>query len=180
MKSISSKRSLFAALACVPSVVAAQYGNATASANASTISFHDPTGVSTTFATKSFNYSLASTYSVQTDFSNERLAALWQQVGPIAAGPVTTTVSPTPESSPLARPGVMHPYIPSYEANLSNAKLPENFIWGVASSAYQIEVCQSVSLNDTYLRNIGCSKCRGKRPIDLGLLVSPRRQASCR
>ncbi|THW17859.1 glycoside hydrolase [Aureobasidium pullulans] len=139
MKSISSKRSLFAALACVPSVVAAQYGNATASANASTISFHDPTGVSTTFATKSFNYSLASTYSVQTDFSNERLAALWQQVGPIAAGSVTTTVSPTPESSPLARPGVMHPYIPSYEANLSNAKLPENFIWGVASSAYQIE-----------------------------------------
>lgn len=125
------------------------YGNATIAGNATTVasipppsgfSFANPTGVSTTYATKSYNESLASTQLPQTDFSNERLAFLWDQVGPVATGPVTTTVSPTPEPSKYASPGVFHPYIPSYEPGLANAKLPPNFVWGVASSAYQIEV----------------------------------------
>jgi hypothetical protein len=139
----------FIALALVPSATAAQHGNSTKASIPTAATFPNPTGVSTSFATKSFNYTLASTYSAQSDFSNERLAALWQQVGPVVTGSVTTTVSPTAEPSAFARPGVMHPYLPSHEANLSSAKLPENFVWGVASSAYQIEArtrllnCQS-------------------------------------
>ena len=52
---------------------------------------------------------------------------------------MTTTVSPTPEPSTYPRPGLFHPLVPSYESNLTNAKLPANFLWGVASSAYQVE-----------------------------------------
>ncbi|KAK8209073.1 hypothetical protein M8818_003767 [Zalaria obscura] len=119
-----------------------QYTNGTTAASVpppSGISYPNPTGVSTSYATKSYNASAASTYLVQTDFSDERLALLWDQVGPIATGPVTTTVSPTPEPSKFASPGVFHPYIPSYEPGLNNVTLPANFIWGVASSAFQVE-----------------------------------------
>ena len=109
-------------------------------ANSTSLKYPDPTGTSGSYVTKSYNYSLASTYLPQTDFSNERLAFLCDQIGPVATGPVTTTVSPTPEPSKYASPGVFHPYVPSYEPNLTNAKLPANFIWGVASSAFQVEV----------------------------------------
>lgn len=109
------------------------------------ISYPDPTGVSTSYATRSYNYSLASTYLAQTDFSDERLAFLWDQVGPISTGQLTTTASPTPEPSKFASPGGFHPFIPSYEPGLVNAKLPKNFIWGVASSAFQVEVSSDSS-----------------------------------
>lgn len=118
------------------SIANGQYLNATSGA----LSYPDPTGVSTTYSTKTYNASLASTYLAQTDFSNERLAFLWDQVGPVVTGPITTTVSPTPEPSRYASPGIFHPYVPSYESNLTNAKLPANFVWGVASSSYQVEV----------------------------------------
>lgn len=36
-------------------------------------------------------------------------------------------------------PGIFHPLVPSYQSNLSDIKLPDNFLWGVASSAYQVE-----------------------------------------
>lgn len=117
------------------------YTNTTAVSATETITYAVPTGVSTTYTTTSYNYSLASTYLPQVDFSDERLAFLWDQVGPLATGPITTTVSPTPEPSKYASPGIFHPYVPSYESDLSDAKLPENFLWGVASSAYQVEVC---------------------------------------
>lgn len=107
------------------------------------LTYANPTGVSTTYTTTSYNYSLASTYLPQVDFSDERLAFLWDQVGPVATGPLTTTVSPTPEPSKYASPGIFHPYVPTYESGLSDAKLPEGFLWGVASSAYQVEVCCS-------------------------------------
>nr|OQO23441.1 hypothetical protein B0A51_07745 [Rachicladosporium sp. CCFEE 5018] len=117
------------------------YGNATTSAAVnSSITFVNPTGVSTTYSTKSFDPSLASTQLPNDDFSNERLAFLWNQVGPIATGPVTTTVSPTPEPTAYGNPSNgLHPYVPSYVGNLSGEHLPSDFIWGVASSAYQIE-----------------------------------------
>jgi len=108
----------------------------------SRLTYPDPTGVSTVYTTTSYNYSLASTYLPQTDFSDERLAFLWDQVGPISTASVTTTVSPTPEPSSFASPGIFHPYVPSYQPALNNASLPKNFIWGVASSAFQIEVSE--------------------------------------
>ena len=105
------------------------------------ISFPDPTGVSTTYSSTTYNASAASTTLVNDDFSDEKLAFLWNQVGPVATGPVTTTVEPTPEPSSYGNPsGGFHPFIPSYEQNLSTASLPEGFSWGVASSAFQIEV----------------------------------------
>lgn len=109
------------------------------------ISFPNPTGVSTEYATKAYNSSLASTKLPNNDFSDERLAFLWNQVGPIATGPITTTVSPTPEPSVYPNPGLsLHPYIPSYIPDLSAVQLPEGFVWGVASSSYQIEVCVNI------------------------------------
>lgn len=133
-------------LLSIATTARSQYTNGTTAASVpppSGISYPNPTGVSTSYATKSYNASAASTYLVQTDFSDERLALLWDQVGPIATGPVTTTVSPTPEPSKFASPGVFHPYIPSYEPGLNNVTLPANFIWGVASSAFQVEVSRS-------------------------------------
>lgn len=143
------------------SVVTGQYANTTTKP---TISYLDPTGVSTSYATTTYNQSLASTYLPQTDFSNERLALLWDQVGPVVTGPITTTVSPTSEPSKYASPGMFHPYVPSYESDLANARLPENFIWGVASSAYQVEVSQSaflVQLYNMFMRKTGsCGRRR--------------------
>lgn len=118
-----------------------QLTNATTTSGSGLLTYANPTGVSTTYTTTSYNYSLASTYLPQVDFSDERLAFLWDQVGPVATGSLTTTVSPTPEPSRYASPGIFHPYVPSYESGLNDAKLPEGFLWGVASSAYQVEVC---------------------------------------
>lgn len=62
------------------------------------------------------------------------------QVGPISTHPVVTSlVEPTPEPE-FARPGLLHPLIPSvYGENITALKLPKDFIWGLSASAYQIE-----------------------------------------
>lgn len=104
------------------------------------VTFPGPSGVSTSYSLTSYNALAASTYLAQTDFSNERLALLWDQVGPVATGPITTTVTPTPEPSAYPSPGAFHPLVPAYEPALNNATLPRDFVWGVASSSYQIEV----------------------------------------
>ncbi|KAF2084589.1 glycoside hydrolase family 1 protein [Saccharata proteae CBS 121410] len=96
--------------------------------------------VDSRYSTKTFDASAASTFLPNNDFSNERLDFLWYQVGPVSTGPVTTTVSPTPESSAsFMRPGMFHPPVPDYYANLSHAQLPDDFVWGLASAAYQVE-----------------------------------------
>ena len=86
------------------------------------------------YATVSFNSSLASTYLPNDDYSNERLAFLWDQVGPIETAAVTTVVEPTPEPSPFPQPNWVHPLVPSYNREIEDAVLPENFLWGVASA----------------------------------------------
>lgn len=136
MRSPTLSTSTFAALLQLLDRASAQSGS-----GAGGISFPDPTGVSTTYSSKTYDISAATTTLANDDFSDERLAFLWNQVGPIATGPVTDTVEPTPEPSAYGNPsGGFHPYIPSYDANLSAASLPEGFSWGVASSAFQIEV----------------------------------------
>lgn len=121
------------------------YASAQSGSSAGGISFPDPTGVSTTYSSTTYNASAATTTLANDDFSDERLAFLWNKVGPVATGPVTETVQPTPEPSTYGNPsGGFHPYIPSYDTNLSVASLPEGFSWGVASSAFQIEVCALV------------------------------------
>ena len=119
----------------------------------SSISFSSVHGNHTT---TTFDVASATTYLAQTDFSNERLNLLWDQVGPISTGAVSSTVSPTPEPSAYPSPGVFHPLVPSYATNLTNAKLPAGFRWGVASSAYQVE---------------GAAKDEGKGPSVWDLLA---------
>lgn len=128
-----------AALSAV-SLVRAQAPNATTSAPGGAVTFPPPSGVSTTYTLTSYNTVSTATYLTQTDFSNERLAFLWDQVGPVATGPVTTTVTPTPEPSAYPSPGTFHPLVPAYEPDFNNFTLPRDFVWGVASSSYQIEV----------------------------------------
>jgi beta-glucosidase len=122
------------------------------------------------YSTKVYDVSAATT-TLTYDYSNEELAMLWNQVGKISVGPITTTVSPTPEPTSYPRPGAFHPMVkfphatftksdnsqvPSYEPSLASAKLPANFKWGLAASAYQIE---------------GAAKDEGKGPSIWDLLA---------
>jgi beta-glucosidase len=86
------------------------------------------------YVTISFNSSLASTYLPNDDYSNERLAFLWDQVGPIETAAVTTVVEPTPDPSPFPQPNWVHPLVPSYNREIEDAVLPDDFLWGVASA----------------------------------------------
>jgi hypothetical protein len=61
-------------------------------------------------STKVYNISAATT-TLTYSYSNEELAMLWNQVGSIAIGPITATVSPTPEPTSYPRPGSMHPQV---------------------------------------------------------------------
>lgn len=62
------------------------------------------------YSTKVYNVSAATT-TLTYEYSNEELAMLWNQVGAIKSGPITTTVSPTPEPSSYPRPGAFHPLV---------------------------------------------------------------------
>lgn len=61
-------------------------------------------------STKVYNVSAAKT-TLSYKYTNEELAMLWNQVGKIEVGPITTTVSPTPEPTAYARPGLFHPEV---------------------------------------------------------------------
>jgi beta-glucosidase len=86
------------------------------------------------YATVSFNSSAASTYLPNDCYSNECLAFLWDQVGPIETAAVTTVVEPTPDPSPFPQPNWVHPLVPSYNREIEDAQLPADFLWGVASA----------------------------------------------
>lgn len=114
------------------SVVFAQWSNG------SSLSFPTPSG----YTTASFNASAQPTSPItRTDFSDAALNELWNLIGPVSTGPVTTTVSPTPEPSAYAQPDSehFHPLVSSNYPELRDLKLPEGFKWGLASSAYQVE-----------------------------------------
>lgn len=67
------------------------------------LNLHNPTG----YKTNVYNVSAATT-TISYSYSDEELAMLWDQVGKVATGKITTTVSPTPEPSSYARPGSYH------------------------------------------------------------------------
>ncbi|PQE24683.1 glycoside hydrolase family 1 protein [Rutstroemia sp. NJR-2017a WRK4] len=117
---------------------------------------HGQTSASTsTWSTKVYNVSAATT-TLTYQYTNEELAMLWNQVGSIAVGPITTTVEPTPEPTAYPRPGPYHPLVPTYDTSLNNSSLPDDFIWGLAASSYQIE---------------GAAKDEGKGPSIWDLLA---------
>jgi beta-glucosidase len=175
MRSPTLSSSFFVALLQVLGRASAQSGS-----SAGGISFPDPTAVSTTYSSKTYDISAATTTLANDDFSDERLAFLWNQVGPVATGPVIETVEPTPEPSAYGNPsGGFHPYIPTYDTNLSAASLPEGFSWGVASSAFQIEVNRLIRSHRAPLTTtIGRRRRRRQRPLNLGLPQPPCRQPS--
>lgn len=85
-------------------------------------------------------------------YSAPSLDPLWAKIAsPIAPPKYTSTVVPTPEPATYTQPNEFHPLVASHDTNLTNLKLPKNFIWGVASSAYQIE---------------GAAKLEGKSPSE--------------
>ncbi|KAF2646639.1 WD repeat-containing protein 26 [Massarina eburnea CBS 473.64] len=106
-------------------------------ANSSSLSFPTPAG----YSTASYNASAQPTPFTRTDYSPNALASLWNLVGPVSTGPVTTTVSPTPEPSAYAHPdgNRFHALVGSNHPELDGVKLPRGFKWGVSSSSYQIE-----------------------------------------
>ena len=126
---------LFAASALAQNATASAYGYGTSASASSSYA----TITSSSYSTTTYNYSATSTYLPLTDFSNEQLAFLWDQVGPIVTAAITTTVSPTPEPSAYPKPGWAHPLVPAYVPEVADAKLPDDFLWGVASAAFQVE-----------------------------------------
>lgn len=82
------------------------YENSSAPVPTSSASFNSPSG----YSTKVYNVSAATT-TISYDYSDEELALLWDQIGPIKVGPITTTVQPIPEPTSYPRPGVFHPQV---------------------------------------------------------------------
>ncbi|TID22672.1 putative permease [Venturia nashicola] len=107
--------------------------------------------VATTLATSqsSSEFPIPAGYKL-TKYSASSLEPLWAKIAsPIAPPKYTSTVVPTPEPAAYPQPNEFHPLVASHDTNLTNLKLPKNFMWGVASSAYQIE---------------GAAKLEGKGP----------------
>ncbi|RAL05962.1 glycoside hydrolase family 1 protein [Aspergillus ibericus CBS 121593] len=68
-------------------------------------------------------------------YGQSAYAALWANLSYTSAPPFTTTVTPTPvPSSELVYPPTLYNRI-----DYADLKLPSDFIWGVAASAWQIE-----------------------------------------
>ena len=99
-------------LLLIPKFVLAT-GNSSVSVTTSA-TFNSPSG----YATKVYNVSAATT-TITYNYSNEELALLWDQIGPIKVGPITTTVQPTTEPTAYPRPGVFHPQV-QQTINLKN------------------------------------------------------------
>jgi beta-glucosidase/6-phospho-beta-glucosidase/beta-galactosidase len=76
-------------------------------------------------------------YNIPTDYSEQAWSMLWDQVGPIATPTINTTVIPTAEPTPVPPPYGFSSQITT--GNLSAYQLPKNFVWGVASAAFQVE-----------------------------------------
>lgn len=119
-----------------------------------TLSFQLPSG----YTTASFNNSAQPTAFTRTDFSPNQLASLWDLVGPISKGPLTTTPAPTPEPTSYPKPDEQfyRPLVGSAYPEANGLKLPRGFQWGFSSSAYQIE---------------GAAKAEGKGPSIWDLLA---------
>ncbi|KAF3045999.1 hypothetical protein E8E12_010073 [Didymella heteroderae] len=128
---MSQSISLLGLLITVAPLAQAQYGNS------SEPSFILPSG----YTTSTFNNSAQPTAYNRSDFSPNALASLWDLVGPVATGPLTSTASPTPEPTAYPQPNgeFYHPLVGSGYPEAKDLKLPAGFKWGFSSSAYQIE-----------------------------------------
>lgn len=89
------------------------------------------------YSTKVYNVSAATT-TITYHYSNEELALLWDQIGPISTGIITTTVSPTPEPSAYPRPGGFHPQVimAMYISTSANCKRSQAMIHHSRASNY--------------------------------------------
>lgn len=111
--------------------------SAKAQSSGTSLSFTLPSG----YTAAKFNASAQPTPFTRTDFSPNALASLWDLVGPVSVGPVTTTATPTPEPTAYPQPNeqYFHGLVGSNYPETKDLKLPAGFKWGLSSSAYQIE-----------------------------------------
>ena len=90
-----------------------------------------------TYTTYSLNPAATATH--DGPFGQSAYAELWANLSYSDAPPFTTTVSPTP----VAKAELVFPpqlaVVPADSDVAADMKLPVDFVWGVASSAYQIE-----------------------------------------
>lgn len=122
---------LLALLPLLPFITSAQRSNGS-------LSFTLPSG----YSTATFNSTAQPTTPVErTDFSDDALNSLWNLVGPVEVGPVTATLSSSPEATSYSEPDEdrFHPFVASNYPELRDTKLPAGFKWGLSSSSYQIE-----------------------------------------
>jgi hypothetical protein len=89
-------------------LVGSAFGNINSSSSPPSVTYAPVSG----YTTQVYNVSAATT-TLSYNYTDEELAMLWNQVGKIAIGPITTTVSPTAEPSAYPRPGSMHPQVQS-------------------------------------------------------------------
>ncbi|KAG9313321.1 glycoside hydrolase family 1 protein [Chiua virens] len=139
MKFLSFLSLLLSAKVSLTSVVEPAARQATAESSATSIPV--PTTAYPTVPAPGPTVTLSPVGSTPEDFSSQGLEDLWSLVGPVEPPPFTTTREP---SLPIPVPSAPPPLYPTWFAPqpssiFPNLSLPEGFIFGVATSAYQVE-----------------------------------------
>ncbi|KAH8801374.1 beta-glucosidase [Xylogone sp. PMI_703] len=114
-------------------------------------------------------YSLDPTATADGQYGQSAYAALWKSLTySNTVLPFTTTVSPTPvPTSSLLFPPAQYEPCPHSFSCLSTYSLPEDFVWGVASSAWQVEgATMSEGRGPGYVDQIGALPQPAENPMN--------------
>ena len=123
LKSKSSRRNGLIGLLSLSCALQAKAQDSTAGAGSptGTLVYNNPSG----YSTKIYDVS-AATATIKYSYTNEELGLLWDQVGKIEVGNITTTVQPTPEPTSYPRPGIFHGLVRESTCEVLLAKQEKN------------------------------------------------------